>query len=102
MTKTNLFVQSDCRQLTSIKGGSTFEIFGYNTFFLTSCVSIDQEDGNYSVSCLFPYKSIVNFDLRRDAVRYLNISAMVYYEHLDTFSEVLGSQTIGAELTPSN
>lgn len=85
-------IQSSCRQPLSFLGGSTFEIFGFNEFSLASCVSVDTNNNSYNIICSTPSYSAGNsgdYAIQDQRSLCMNITAVLNYEHLDVYSEVL-------------
>jgi hypothetical protein len=77
--------QKNCKTDVGELGGTTFDVYAWNTEAIGYCRVIDHFDNIYSVDCKFPQLSDPSY---ATAELCMNISARVHYEHYDAFSDL--------------
>eukprot|EP01041_Mallomonas_annulata_P003443 gene3443-6845_t len=81
--------QNSCHTNVTPLGGSTFDIFAYNSFSTVSCSYADTRNNMYQVQCHMPcvtYKCIEELRIERhDCVQ---VTAVLAHKHYDSFGEI--------------
>jgi len=82
--------QYGCRLFEkSVKGGSTFDIYAYNSKSLTYCQYIDFQNNEYNVQCRFPCSSVPCVSDTIPAHDCVHLTMILGYEHYEAYSDAL-------------
>eukprot|EP01041_Mallomonas_annulata_P007022 gene7022-14287_t len=77
--------------VTTLQGGTTFEIFAYNSLSTISCSYTDTRKDSYQVQCHMPcvtYKCIEEQRLHTKRHDCIHLTALLSHEHYDSFGEI--------------